>query len=59
MNAFISILIGGFVYIGFMWLLLAVMRLDKTPQDDNERIDTIRDELDRQEQRPRKVRAAP
>ena len=40
MNEFLSILFGGFIYILMMWLLLAVMRLDKTPyeqeQDDEE-----------------------
>lgn len=58
MNTAISILVGAVVYIALMWLLLAVMRMDKTPpQDDDAALDTIRDELDRQEMRTRKVRA--
>ncbi len=34
MNTFLSILIGGFFYIAAMWLLLAVMRLEKGAQEE-------------------------
>lgn len=36
MNTIISIIIGTIFYIGAMWLLLAVMRLDKGAQQDEE-----------------------
>ncbi len=32
----ITIIVGIVIYVGLMWLLLAVMRLEKTPQDEEE-----------------------
>lgn len=58
-------LVGGLVlFIGICWACvqagLLSRGLDYTSDDnayDDARIDTIRDELDRQEMKPRKVRA--
>ncbi len=32
----IAIIVGIVIYIALMWLLLAVMRLEKTPQEEDE-----------------------
>ena len=58
MNEILATILGVILYIAMMWILLAVMRLEKTrPEDDDAALDTIRDELDRQEGKTRKVRA--
>jgi hypothetical protein len=39
MNTIISIAIGATVYIALLWLLLAVMRLEKCAEDDDDEED--------------------
>ena len=56
-NALIMILAGAAIWGLLIASVVALVSLDRQEHDDDERIDTIRDELDRQEQRPRRVRA--
>ena len=56
-NALIMILAGAAIWGLLIASVCALVSLDRQEHDDDERLDTIRDELDRQEQRPRRVRA--
>ena len=56
-NAIIMILAGAAIWGLLIASVCALVSLDRIEHDDDERIDTIRDELDRQEQRPRRWRA--
>jgi len=42
MNSILAIIFGAVIYVALMWILLAVMRLEKTPQeDDDEQIEAV------------------
>ena len=56
-NALIMILAGAAIWALLIASVVALVSLDRQEHDDDERLDTIRDELDRQEQRPRRWRA--
>jgi len=56
MNALISILAGLFIWGVLIAAVLALVSFERAEHDDDARLDTIRDELDRQEMKPRKVR---
>ena len=56
-NALIMILAGAAIWGLLIASVCALVSLDRQEHDDDERLDTIRDELDRQEMRTRKVRA--
>ena len=56
-NALIMILAGAAIWGLLIASVCALVSLDRQEHDDDERLDTIRDELDRQEMKPRKVRA--
>jgi len=56
-TALIMVIAGAVIWCLLIASVCALVSLDRIEHDDDERIDTIRDELDRQEQRPRKVRA--
>ena len=56
-NALIMILAGAAIWALLIASVCALVSLDRIEHNDDERLDTIRDELDRQEQRPRRVRA--
>ena len=56
-NALIMVLAGAAIWGLLIASVCALVSLDRFEHDDDERLDTIRDELDRQEMKPRKVRA--
>ena len=56
-NALIMILAGAAIWGLLIASVCALVSLDRHEHDDDERLDTIRDELDRQEMKPRRVRA--
>ena len=56
-NALIMLLAGAAIWALLIASVCALVGLDRMEYDDDERVDTIRDELDRQEMRTRKVRA--
>ena len=56
-NALIMVLAGAAIWGLLIASVCALVGLDRMEYDDDERVDTIRDELDRQEMRTRKVRA--
>ena len=56
-NALIMVIAGAAIWGLLIASVCALVSLDRQEHDDDERLDTIRDELDRQEMKPRKVRA--
>lgn len=56
-NALIMLCAGAAIWALLIASICALVSLDRMEHDDDERIDTIRDELDRQEMKPRKMRA--
>lgn len=56
-NAILMLMAGAAIWLLLICAVLAMVSLDKREQDDDAAIDTIRDELDRQEMKPRRVRA--
>ena len=56
MNAAIALLAGLAIWGVLLAAVLALISFERAEYDDDARLDAIRDELDRQEMKPRKVR---